>query len=347
MRLRHLNVYLEQAGRSPQPRRRGRTDRGRGDRHRDARQRPTAPHSPSRCGPRARARGWDDWPLLDSGATGAVPCGAHRPRRVRHRHSRDLANRTLVPAQGGRAAHGTEALLGEFDAIVEDNDHVDVHWWTHPADTAQAQQPHRRFRLDHSRAPGRGSRMRCWPTACSGSLPRAGQAAPRFVPALSRLTTQALPRRTYSDVAHRVLTSSRRVRFVETEWALPRAASAVPCFRELAGLIAQTGRLVAMPIQVRVAPGGRHLAVPGVWPRPTAYIAAHVPARVPYEDYFGDVEDLMSCVRRPTALGEDPHPDGGRPAHFPPPLRRRPAVRDRVDPHRRFANRYLRQVLGP
>jgi L-gulonolactone oxidase len=236
-------------------------------------------------------------------------------------------------------------LFEEFDRLVEDNDHVDAHWWPHTERTLLK----RNNRIDGPAHPL--SRTRSWvedevlANGVLGALTRAGRAAPRFVPALSRLTTQALPRRTYSDVAHRVLTSSRRVRFVETEWALPRTA-AVPALRELAALIAQTGRLVAMPIQVRVAPADDIWLSPA-YGRPTAYIAAHVPARVPYEDYFGDVEDLM--------VAYDGRPHWGK-IHTRtaddlrislPRFDDVVALRDRVDPHRRFANRYLRQVLGP
>ena len=116
-----------------------------------------------------------------------------------------------------------DALLADFNALVNDNDHIDVHWWPHTRQMLVK----RNNRVDGPATPL--PRMRAWfedellaNGALAAAITACGRAAPRSVPALNRLTTRALPRRTYSDAAHRVLTSTRRFGFVETEWALPR-----------------------------------------------------------------------------------------------------------------------------
>lgn len=237
-----------------------------------------------------------------------------------------------------------DALLADFDALVHNNDHIDVHWWPHTRQTLVK----RNNRVDGPATPL--PRMRAWfedellANGALAAITACGRAAPRSVPALNRLTTWALPRRTYSDVAHRVLTSTRRFGFVETEWALPREA-VVPAMRELDALV-ERGLLVSLPVQVRVAPADDIWLSPA-YGRATGYIAAHVPHRVPYAEYFGAVETLMTSY-------------GGRPhwgklhtrtardlAVLYPRFAEVVAVRDEVDPDRRFANDYLRQVLGP
>jgi L-gulono-1,4-lactone dehydrogenase len=238
-----------------------------------------------------------------------------------------------------------DALLTDLDALAEGNDHVDVYWWPHTRQTLVKR---------NNRVAGPATplpRVRSWledevlANGALAAITATGQAAPRIVPALNRLTTRALPRRTYSDVAHRVLTSTRRVGFVETEWALPREA-VVPALRELDALIERTGLLVNLPVQVRVAPGDDIWLSPA-YGRATGYIAAHVPRRVPYTDYFGAVENLMTSYDGRPHWGKLHTRTASDFAVLYPCFAEVVAVRDEVDPDRRFANDHLRQVLGP
>jgi L-gulono-1,4-lactone dehydrogenase len=240
---------------------------------------------------------------------------------------------------------GLDALHGEFDAIVAENDHVDIHWWPHTRQSLVK----RNNRVDGSPRPL--SRQRAWiedellANGALGVVTAAGQAAPRAIPALARLTTSALPRRTYCDVAHRVLTSTRRVRFVETEWALPRAA-VLPALRELSGVIDRSGLLVGLPIQIRLAPAD-DLWLSPAHGRSTGYIAAHVPPRVPCAEYFGIVEKLMTSYEGRPHWGKIHTRTAADLSASYPHFLDVLAVRDQVDPERRFANDYLREVLGP
>jgi len=67
------------------------------------------------------------------------------------------------------------------------------------------------------------------------------------------VAAKALSARTYADIAPKVFVSSRRVRFREMEYAIPREA--LPeVFRELRALPEKHGLHVSFPVEVRVAP---------------------------------------------------------------------------------------------
>ena len=88
--------------------------------------------------------------------------------------------------------------------------------------------------------------------AAFGTLCRLGRARPGFIPALNRLTSAALSARSYTDVSHRVFVTPRRVRFVESEYAVPRESLG----QVIAGLRREVPRLaepVMVPVEVRVA----------------------------------------------------------------------------------------------
>jgi FAD/FMN-containing dehydrogenase len=141
-----------------------------------------------------------------------------------------------------------------------------------------------------------------------------------------------------------VFTSKRRVRFKEMEYAIPRAE--LPAvLRELRTLPERHGLQISFPIEVRVAPAD-DIALSTASGRDTAYVAVHVFKGTDETRYFAAVEALMGSV-------------GGRP-HWgklhtlgAEQLRERyprfgefTALRDRLDPERRFTNPYLDRVLG-
>ena len=155
---------------------------------------------------------------------------------------------------------------------------------------------------------------------------------------------RALTARTYTDLAPRGFTSPRRVRFEEMEYAIPRAA--LPgVIRELRTLPERHHQRISFPVEVRVAPAD-DIALSTASGRDTAYVAVHVYRGTDRTAYFDAVEALMGSV-------------GGRPhwgklhslgaaqlrARYPR-FDEFVAVRDRLDPERRFTNAYLDRVLG-
>ncbi|MBO0979246.1 D-arabinono-1,4-lactone oxidase [Microbacterium sp. SD291] len=172
----------------------------------------------------------------------------------------------------------------------------------------------------------------------------AGRVVPAITPPFSRIAVKLTGDRRYTDLSHRVLTQSRTVRFREMEYALP-AENVVPAFREVQALIAARGWRVEFPIEVRfAAEDDRWLST--AYGRASGYIAVHRYWRANPTAYFEAVERIML-------------EHGGRP-HWgkmhtlgAAQLRTRyprfddfTALRDRLDPERRFTNRHLDRVLG-
>jgi FAD/FMN-containing dehydrogenase len=176
-----------------------------------------------------------------------------------------------------------------------------------------------------------------------GILNRIGNTVPRAVPPINALSSRALTARTYSDVSHRVLTSSRRVVFKEMEYAVPREVG-MPALREVRSLMEAEGWRVSFPVEIRHAPRD------DVWlstasDRDTVYLAFHTNARTDHTAYFAGVERVLTSYDgRPhwgklhTRRAEDLAATYPRFADF-------VELRDRMDPDRLFTNDYLERVL--
>lgn len=172
----------------------------------------------------------------------------------------------------------------------------------------------------------------------------ASRVAPVITPPFNRLAVKLTGDRQYTDRSHGVLTQSRTVRFREMEYALP-AENVVPAFTEMRALIEKRGWRIEFPVEVRFASqDDRWLST--AHGRATGYIAVHRYWRADPTEYFEAVEQIMlEHGGRPHwgklhTLGADQ-------------LRERyprfddfVALRNRLDPERRFANRHLDRVLG-
>ncbi|PJF02015.1 FAD-linked oxidoreductase [Streptomyces carminius] len=236
------------------------------------------------------------------------------------------------------------AVLADFEHLVRDNEHFEFYWFPHTD---------RCVTKRNNRSPGPAAPLPPfggWLTdeflsngvfqaACS-----LGRAVPPAVPGIARIAGRALGARTYTDIPYKVFTSPRRVRFVEMEYALPRAA-APAALRELADLVERSDLRVGFPVEVRVTPAD-DITLSTASGRETAYVAVHQYRGVPHERYFTAAERIM------TAHGGRPHwgklhsRDAEYLAGVYPRFGEFTALRDRLDPARVFGNDYLRRVLG-
>ena len=168
---------------------------------------------------------------------------------------------------------------------------------------------------------------------------------PALTPRGNRLTAALLSAREYSDTAYEVFVSPRRVRFVETEYAIPREA-VVEGFTRIRRVIEDGPHHVSFPIEVRFA-AADDIPLSTAYGRDSAYLAVHMFEGVAYEAYFKQVEAAL------VELGARPHwgklhwrtADDLRASY--PRFGEFLATRDRVDPGGLFANAYLDRVLGP
>ncbi len=235
-------------------------------------------------------------------------------------------------------------VVRDFEQHVADNEHFELYWFPH-TDTALTK---RNNRVDGPAAPLPTVRSWVDDELLSNGLFQltcaVGARVPSLVPGINRVCTKALSARTYTDAAPHVFTSPRRVRFREMEYAVPREV--LPdVLTELRALPEKHGLRVSFPVEVRVAPAD-DIPLSTASGRDSAYIAVHVYAGEPYEPWFSVVEPLFDEVAGRPHWGKLHTLDAERLAQRYPRFGEFTALRDEVDPERRFANGYLDRVLG-
>ena len=235
-------------------------------------------------------------------------------------------------------------VVDAFEEHVAANEHFELYWFPH-TDIALTKRNNR-----SAGPPQPLSRLRTLiedevlSNGVFEATCRLGRARPSVIPRLNRVVARALTARTYTDAAPRVFTSTRRVRFCEMEYAVPRVA--LPgLLRELRTLPERHGQQISFPVEVRVAPAD-DIPLSTASGRDTAYVAVHVYRGTDHAPYFDAVEALMG------AAGGRPHwgklhsltADDLRERY--PRFEEFVALRDQLDPERRFGNAYLERVLG-
>jgi FAD-linked oxidoreductase len=173
---------------------------------------------------------------------------------------------------------------------------------------------------------------------------RTGRRFPALIPRVNRALVRAMSPTEHLDASHRVYANRRTVRFTEMEYAIPRERTAEALERVL-GLIERRRLPVGFPIEVRVvAPDDALLST--AQGRPTGYIAVHVYRGMEFESYFHGVETIMDEYEGRPHWGKRHYQSAAtlRPRY--PGFDRFVAVRDRLDPERKFENEYLKRVLG-
>ena len=163
-------------------------------------------------------------------------------------------------------------------------------------------------------------------------------------PSIARLSSRALSARTYTDIPYKVFTSPRRVRFVEMEYAVPREAL-VETLRELKSMVERSALRVSFPVEVRTAPAD-DITLSTASGRDSAYIAVHMFRGTPYQAYFTAAERIFTAHDGRPHWGKVHTRDAAYLSAVYPRFGEFTALRDRLDPDRRFANDYLRRVLG-
>lgn len=230
-----------------------------------------------------------------------------------------------------------------FDQWTLDHDHVEFYWFPH---TEGCYVKHNDRTYEAPTPPGK---LASWwedqflSNTVLGAASRLGRAAPGYIPLINKISAKALSDRTYTDESWRVFTSHRSVRFSEMEYSLPRE-ELLATLDEVKALIEEKGWRISFPIEVRAIPGDDAWLSPAT-ERDTGYIACHAFERSD-RSWFVEIEKVLRA-------------HGGRPhwgklhtrtyedlAPVYPNWERAMQVRNRVDPHRVFANEYTQTVLG-
>lgn len=167
---------------------------------------------------------------------------------------------------------------------------------------------------------------------------------PNVTGKVNRVATRALPERSYTDQAHRLVSGSGRVVFRQMEYAVPRTSLA-HVLDEIDKWLQRSGEQVVFPVEVRLT-AADNIPLSPAFGRETCWIAVHQYYRRAHETYFTAVEAIARDV--------DGRPHWGK-LHYRTAEDLAPAyplfeefldARDKVDPDRRFGNDYLRRVLG-
>ncbi|GII91971.1 D-arabinono-1,4-lactone oxidase [Sinosporangium siamense] len=235
-------------------------------------------------------------------------------------------------------------ILDSLDNLTDENDHLDFHWMPHTDvclvklgnRTARPASPPSAFRrwLDE----------RFLENTLFGFACAVGARHPPAIPSINAIAARLLSESSHVDASHKVFATLREVRFLETEYAVPREHLG-RALRELRDFIDRAGLRVSFPVEVRVAPPS-DAWLSTAYGRATAYIACHVYWRSPDPGYFAGVEEIM------TGLGGRPHWGKLHNQHSTylgqvyPRLADFIALRERLDPDRLFMNDYLEGVLG-
>ena len=254
------------------------------------------------------------------------------------------------PAFALRAVEGpgtlTAALEG-FDELMTSTDHVEFYWFPHT--DATLLKCNTRVPLADGLAPlprwRAGWDDELLANAAFAGVVAAGRRVPALVPPLARVSARALGARTWTDHSYRVFVSRRRVRFLEMEYAVPRA-EAPAVLAELRRVHEADDWRSAFPVEVRLAAADDVPLSTGSG-RDTAYVAAHVPAGNDPGCWFAALERIAGAVGGRPHWGKLHGLDAGTLAERYPRFGEFAALRRRLDPTGVLTNGHLDRVLGP
>lgn len=236
------------------------------------------------------------------------------------------------------------AVLEQAEAIARRHRHFEFYWFPHTdrvltkrndiAVEGGAPLPRWRERLDDH----------LLSNVVFEQLNRLVSARPSLAPAINQVSARALSRREFTDASHRVFCTRREVRFVESEYAIPRASLGA-VLRALNSWIEGSVEYIAFPVEVRFA-AADEVVLSTAYQRETAYVAIHQYHRRDASRYFAAFEAIVAEHAGRPHWGKVHTLGADRLAQLYPRFTESRRLRDELDPARVFANPYLEQVFG-
>ena len=239
--------------------------------------------------------------------------------------------------------HELDELLDDFDAIADTNDHVEF-FWMPGTDLAM-----RKVNNRTSDEPGGRSRLEAFVTdevvgnGVFGAVMALGRRRPELVPKAMEAALTPGDSTEYVAASHEVFCSARRVRFVEMEYAIPRA-HLLEAFGRVRELVSSMAPAITFPIEVRVL-GGDDTCIGTASNRDTGYVAVHVLHGNEFEPYFRAVEAIMDDYRGRPHWGKMHYQSAETLAGRYPGWDRFQAAVAELDPDGHFSNPYLDRVI--
>jgi L-gulono-1,4-lactone dehydrogenase len=253
-----------------------------------------------------------------------------------------------VPAYRLHAKEAPASLTDLLPVIQEEadaHDHVDLMWFPHTdrvlakrndvVGPTQGPPPLKAWRshVDDVLVDNRAFEV----------LNRLGAARPTLVPAINRLTSRAIGTREFADDSWKVFCSPRTVRFVESEYGVPRH-SLEAVLTELRGWFVRTDAPVTFPVEVRFT------AADDVWlstahERDNAYVAVHQYHRMDPRPLFAAFEAIVAEHEGRPHWGKVHSLGAPRLRELYPRFDDFRAVRERLDPGHLFTNDHVAHLL--
>lgn len=239
-----------------------------------------------------------------------------------------------------------EAVMAELGERFAAHDHFEFHWF--PGTRLACTKTNTRLPGDAPAAAR--SRFEHWfgESVLENGVFRVTNSLARVVPPVTTLVNRIGARvfadAEYTELSHKVYVSRRQVRFAEQEYALPLEALA-PAFAEVRALIERRRWRIEIPIEVRCSAADENW-LSTAYGRQTGYLAVHRYFTQDHRAYFREVEAIMREHQGRPHWGKLHTADAAYLAEAYPRFGDFVALRDRLDPERRFGNPYLAQVLG-
>ncbi|MGG5259106.1 D-arabinono-1,4-lactone oxidase [Phycicoccus avicenniae] len=238
----------------------------------------------------------------------------------------------------------SETLVGIHE-LADAHDHLDMHWFPH-TDRALVK---RNDRVGPGKGPGP---LPAWRARLDDDLlanrlfegvNRVLTRVPAATQRVNRVSANVLGAREFADDSWKVFCSSREVRFVESEYAVPRA-SVVPVLEELRAWFERSSEPVPFPVEVRFV-GADDVWLSTAYERENAYVAVHQYHRMDPRRLFAVFEAIVAEHEGRPHWGKVHTLGAERLRGLYPRFDDYRAVRDRLDPTRLFTNAHVAHLL--
>ncbi|PCE34421.1 D-arabinono-1,4-lactone oxidase [Burkholderia ubonensis] len=252
----------------------------------------------------------------------------------------------LVPSFQLRLERGGMNLddcLAQADALIDRHRSFEFYWFPHTDTVLTKAWDVTSEAIDTAHWAGRAAEAFLENTVF-GALCGLGRRVPALCPSLSRLCASTVSAGRQVNASHAMLSTVRRVRFNEMEWAVP-AERGADALREIRAFVARKTFPLMFPIEYRWVRGDDIWLSPD-YGRDSVRISVHQYRGMPFDTYFAGVQAI--CLNH----GGRPHWGKVHSLGAADLAARYPrwddflALRERMDPQGRFLTPYLRGLFG-
>lgn len=236
-----------------------------------------------------------------------------------------------------------DKVTADFEELFTENEHFEFYWFPHTGN-CNTKRNNRSAGPENPVGPVRG-----WiedEFLSNGVFQVAnllGRAVPAAIPSIAGLSSRALSARTYTDIPYKVFTSAPRAVRGDGVRRTARGPRRDAARAEVDGRqLAPAGQL---PRGGADRARGRHHPLHGVRTGECVHRRPHVQG-YPYQAYFTAAERIFTAHEGRPHWGKVHTRDAEYFSKVYPRFGEFTELRDRLDPDRRFANDYLRRVLG-